>query len=766
MNLFLLIVAAGFGLISSTAYYLYAIMAAGGAVYIYRAARIIRSRGDPAVLKVQGGVFSCYLAYWLLREYSAAFYLSVNNISLAFSGLIGRIISKPISMGMTYSGIDLIVLFIVAAVICEIAATGGKPYIGVPADILVIITIWGFYVGIWTVLAENSINFGLHFLEPLTGPLDFRFLLFLLLSAVFLFRRGKNIYATPGWRLPVMQLLFCVIAVIILLRSPGVPEVVSGRKIVFWDTGIDFSVPEKGKYGLERVGMFGVLPRYLENRGYECEIISEVDGGTLDGAAALVIINPMIQPTKQSAAAISDFVRNGGGVLAVGDHTGDEQIRKPLNLILSDTGIEFNFDSAMPFQSLWPNGYCARKHPIFHNIKARQTQVVVGASLKCGYGARPVLIGKTGFSDAGDIYNEADGYLGDMSFNRGERVGDLTLAAEARSGKGVYLAFGDTTLLQNTSLAYSAPFIDNIFAYITAGFEKSGWGGAGTDYAPGISGGSEVGSDYAPGISGGSEVGTDKAYNLTEGTLDSYGNNMFRGYCVIEGGHLPSFSFDKSGNAADGLIAGILRAGMMPYININENLSDVLTDVKRNVVAVALVEPAKSLSKADISAIDGLLYNGGTLFILGDYNSPAATKEICARYGAVFDDLPIGRISPASNPDISFWNACPVILNDNVGLPRGSGGVSGPGDDVGIDDIGGAGDEAGAGGTALVSVWDYPVICREPVYNGEIVIIGDAGFLLNKNLENAKEYDEGNIHFVEGMLERARDRYFKYGLPR
>ena len=894
MIIFLFIVAAGFNLLNSTAYFMYIPAAAACAIFIYGAARKIIAKEDPGFFAVQAGILSCFCVCWTVREYSAAFYHALSDVSLAFSGAAGWIIGKPVAMGVTYSGTDLIFLFAIAFVFVNVACKGKQDVsvtratsstsstssttsyastaivaatnvaagigIAVAIDLGALAVIWAAYVWLWTVLAENSIALGVNLVEPLTGPLDFRMLLFAMLSLLYHLRHGKHAKRNAASaaaaaaeadtyrrlmpsrskrsfaviaqrnapaiaprsdmvkarRTATFIALALPIAVCapLLIYSPGMPQAdperriaqaasdmriaqaasdmriaqgssdmriaqgssdmriaqaasdmriaqetsdmriaqgSSVKRVVFWDTGIDFSLPKKEEYGLDRVGMFGVLPHYLENRGYACDIVDEVGTDTLAGAAALVVINPMRAPSGDMLVAVKAFAQDGGGVLAAGDHTGDEQIRKPLNKLLAPVGIELNFDSAIPFQTLWPYSFYTRKSPIFNKVTGRQLQVVVGASLSYGYHAKPLMIGRTGYSDSGNIHNVADGYLGDMSFSRGERVGDLVVAAEAGLGRGRYLVFADTTLFQNTSLAYSAPFIDNIFAYLASSSS------AAASALPDSTAAQSAYSVAAPSDSAAAPSDSDTP-------LRDDGGRKYNEYCLIDARNIPAFSFDKSGNAADGFIAGVLRSGMLPYLNLNESIADALRGggngngagdgrssgssgngsggsgsggngsggsggvIGRDIAAVVLDEPARPLSEDDISELYKLLDRGGTVILLGCYESPGAALDLCARFGFSFDNLPIGRIAPTSNPDMAFWDACPVIYD---------GGES----------------------ENLISIWGYDVVTRAGLSNGEIIAVGDAGFIKNKNLESVSEYREGNVKFIEGMLERALSRY-------
>ena len=762
MALFLSLIAAAFGIVASTSGYLKVFLPIGCAVYLVGSIRAIRRHEGLASLAMQGGVLLCYLAYWCMREGSAAFYHMLSDLSLAYSGAVGSLIARPIAMGMTYSGVDVVALFVAAAGV-KAWVSGSKPFARFAVDLGLIAAIWALYIALWTVLAENSIVLGLNLVEPLTGPLDYRALLFGMLLVAYLARCahsgfGERFVRRNPARFAVSPssssslsssssssssafAVACACAVAVasaalvftLLYKPGAPTPpAEGALVVFWDTGIDFTVPERGKYGLDNVGMFGALPGYLRGRGYRCRIVKQIDEAALDGADVLVALNPMAMPGQAALTAIWGFARRGGGVLAVGDHTGHEQIRLPLNAILSPVGIEFNFDSAIPFQALWPNGYVMRKSPVFCGVDGRQIQTVVGASLKIGYGARLLLVGANAFSDGGDLGNETDGYLGDMRFSRGERVGDLVLVAEARYGGGVFVAFGDTTAFQNTVLAYSAPFVDNVFAYCAEGRASEGRAGEG-----------RAGEGRAGEVSAGEDSAGEVAYEAYEadGTdgFDIDNNPIYDKYCLIDVDCFPSFSFDKSDESMDGFMAAAMRAGMLPYLNFNESLADAVDRLGDRLVAVVLDEPARSPGAEGLRALWSALGRGVTLVLLGRYESPAATRDICAQFGFGFDNMPIGRISPAQDPDMAFWNACPVI----------GSGPSSPelrGEAHGME---------GGVYESLIEIWGETVVARKPLSGGEVVVFGDSDFLKNKNLEGIDSYRAGNVAFVERLLDRA-----------
>jgi hypothetical protein len=171
---------------------------------------------------------------------------------------------------------------------------------------------------------------------------------------------------------------------------------------------------------------------------------------------------------------------------------------------------------------------------------------------------------------------------------------------------------------------------------------------------------------------------------------------------------------------------------MLPYINFNESLPDAIGRLGGRLAAVVVSEPARMPSSGGIEALLTVLGRGGTLILLGGYESPKAARDLCAQFGFWFDNMPIGRISPTQDPEMAFWNACPVLP-----VP------------------------ADAEHEALVKIWGQPVVARQELLAGEVVAFGDSDFLKNKNLEDIESYRAGNVRFVEDLLDRALELHAK-----
>jgi len=81
--------------------------------------------------------------------------------------------------------------------------------------------------------------------------------------------------------------------------------------------------------------------------------------------------------------------------------------------------------------------------------------------------AWPLLIASDGFSDIGTPNAPMFAGLGDQRYTRNEKRGGQILAAERPFGQGTIVAFGDTAVLQDSSVAYGYGYISSLFDYLT-----------------------------------------------------------------------------------------------------------------------------------------------------------------------------------------------------------------------------------------------------------------------------------------------------------
>lgn len=155
--------------------------------------------------------------------------------------------------------------------------------------------------------------------------------------------------------------LVAILAVLLPVITAFYPTKLSlqGTKIVFYEKGfLNWLKPEHGQYGRISGGMYGMLPTYLESLGARVVLSSELSSEDLYGANALVLIFPNEAWKEGQLDRIWDFVRRGGGLMVLGEHTTlDRDGSNRFNEVLQPTAMRVQFDSATFAVGGWLQSY-------------------------------------------------------------------------------------------------------------------------------------------------------------------------------------------------------------------------------------------------------------------------------------------------------------------------------------------------------------------------------------------------------------------------
>lgn len=233
------------------------------------------------------------------------------------------------------------------------------------------------------------------------------------------------------------------------------------KTVLFYKQGaLDWDTARFGKYGQRSGGMFGLMPKYLKAAGSSTRMIDSLKPSVLAGGDVLVMINLNKALTKKELFTVWQFVRHGGGLLLLGDHTDLAGHMKNFNKILMHVPLKLKFDSAMPSRYTWDNLMEIRPHVLSSGFgyEARRSWWV-GASLACEYPTVPLVIGKYCYSDKGYKDNPKKAFLGNRRFDSYERLNDNVLAAVVPYGKGKIMVCGDTSAYHNTVFMTTHRFV-------------------------------------------------------------------------------------------------------------------------------------------------------------------------------------------------------------------------------------------------------------------------------------------------------------------
>ncbi|UCF78366.1 MAG: hypothetical protein JSW03_09745 [Candidatus Eiseniibacteriota bacterium] len=581
--------------------------------------------------------------------------------------------------------------------------------------------------------------------------------LFLILGSVAftLIDRGRTVRSLmPAyfWRAGYVSAALFVVAVVVALALAWAPAPTHRPYCVMvYDAGyLNWKIPVHGTYGERSAGMFGMFPSALEAAGLD--VIASNDLTLLDSPAApdcVVMINIQEYLEEEERERIWKFVSEGGGLLCLGDHTGVAGIRGPFNDLLEPVGIRFRFDSSTFFGQGWNEALDFRPHPLNRGVEtAEDFQIWVGATLDLDIAARPVVIGRYGYSDIGDAANIERSYLGDRRYNPNELLGDVVLVADARFGKGKVLVFGDTSGYQNLSLVRTLDSVVRSLDYLSAG-ERFGPGAlaqvgllvlllllvtAGAAYVknplPIIAAalGVIVGSALC-------QLATPTPKQLTPAFLDESPEFSFsptphvkRELAVMDvshGGHHTLRGWkDKS---IGGLQLNLARNGYFPLLRPEFPYQDL----ERGAALLVIMAPTRVYSEREIDAIEKFLRSGGRVIISVGFEELRASEGLLNRFGLSVANVPLGRLEVASegdSPGILFREGWPVLF------------------------------DSGAPVEVMVSEWNYPLVVRKPVGAGNIILIGDSSFFHDANLETREHYFEGNVAFFRRLIELGKTK--------
>ncbi|MBN2492784.1 MAG: hypothetical protein JXQ29_18190 [Planctomycetes bacterium] len=140
------------------------------------------------------------------------------------------------------------------------------------------------------------------------------------------------------------------------------------------------------------------------------------------------------------------------------------------NQLLAPTAMSVRFDSATFAIGGWLHSYEALSHPTTIGIPDDRNQfgAVIGASVEARLPARPLLVGKWGWNDPGEE-TAGEAMMGNGAYDADDKLGDIVLAAEQRLGKGVVIAFGDTSSFTNGITMGAHDYTARLFGYLANG---------------------------------------------------------------------------------------------------------------------------------------------------------------------------------------------------------------------------------------------------------------------------------------------------------
>ena len=204
-------------------------------------------------------------------------------------------------------------------------------------------------------------------------------------------------------------------------------------------------------YGMSSTYNYASLYEWLAYYAPVGRITGEIDAAALVEAQVLVLKTPSIPYTEREIDAIAAYVRSGGGLLVIGDHTNVFGSTTVVNPILRRFGLALRYDSTYDLATGSFTVVDRAAHPadpIGQHVKC--FEFLTSCSLEPSLAAIPVL------RDVRVLANQADYGTRDFfpkeRFTHASIFGAVTQAAAAAYGRGRVVVFTDSTCFSNFSM--------------------------------------------------------------------------------------------------------------------------------------------------------------------------------------------------------------------------------------------------------------------------------------------------------------------------
>ena len=521
---------------------------------------------------------------------------------------------------------------------------------------------------------------------------------------------------------------------------------------------MDWQRPQHDRYGQAAAGMFGMLPRLINSLGGTLQLTEEWSEAELDRADAVLLLHPCTSISPEQRERILRYVRRGGSLLLAAEpYQGFGEVISGHDAMLRSTAIGVRRDvAACPTGPWQPPGMMGAPHPGMAAWPVQQRGVFdsFGSSLTLRWSARPLLVGRWGWSNPG-----SDAALtGVRRYEPGERLGDMVLAAEQRYGRGRIVVLGNSFCLTNEGLVRGYGLAGRLLPYLTAPAH-----GPQTVLRQILLLALLVGTGMllvrcpvpeqvgalavvlALALPASQHLSRHRTRVVPDGSLLTA--DRFSRLVYVDASHGPAFSDGHwSPEGINGLALTLMRNDLLPLV-----MPRVTGERLDGAGLVITIAPARGYSRAVQRQLQEFVRRGGVLICMVGAEEAGASAPLLARFGFRVPRSPVPTGGDWKEPEpLGHMRSMYLDIQPEEGEPYQVGLVLYAGWPVEVlredGEVLAYGDD------------DRPVAVMRQEGRGRVVVIGDSHFALNKNLESSGgEPLDGayeNAHFWRWLLSR------------
>ena len=525
--------------------------------------------------------------------------------------------------------------------------------------------------------------------------------------------------------------------------------------LAFGQGYLDWSKPS---YGAAETGSYGMLPMLVKSLGGQFAVSQELTERELETTDVVLLIHPNRPWPEDRLQRLWRYVGNGGALLLAAEPyrvQGDRA--SSFNTVLAPTSIAVRRDTAIALTPYWQQTSEPLSHPATIGIDDDRNRfgLIHAASLDVSWPARPLLTGRFGYSDPGsDALTNAG-----STYDPGERLGDLVLAAEQSVGRGRVVVLGDASCLHNDFCPNAFVFTGRLLGYLAnrGGCPQTWWRQLlGLLFATVLiallawrptAARLAIAAAVLAGCLMVSQATTHWCARVLPDGRDGAPNNNASPNKVayIDATHLERYSSSPwAPEGVAGLARTLARNGYLPLI-----LPEFTAERVERAGLVVSIAPARDFSAAEHEAVRRLLRKGGTLLCMAGAEHARATAGLLADYQLRIppSPLPPEQIETETEPLGAFRQ---IYVNH-------------AGDDTFVQFHAGWPVACDAENPTPIVVWsdghrDIPVVMGQGVDGGTVAVVGDTFFAANSNLESAGAIVEPNVVFWRWFLSVVADR--------
>ncbi len=464
-----------------------------------------------------------------------------------------------------------------------------------------------------------------------------------------------------------------------------------------------------------------------------------IEPADLDKNQILVLINsPKLWDDGQRRVVL-DFVARGGSLLVLGDHTDVFGLMRGFNSLIGPLGIKFRFDSAYQARQTWRGCQAVPPDGVASGWDDHNPGVAVGASLELIGNARPLLVGRYAFSDAGIRENVMGSFLGNYHYDKGERLGDVVLVATVTHGKGRIVVWGDTSAFQGGLSTHYRTVVGPMLAWLS---RPAAW----TEQPLGRIA-AAVGLLAAllwcwivaappkqiAAIAVSLLIGLAIPWTLSLPNLDAR-PHVDRDTVLIDGSHMGATGhYEARVNSIGPLYTNLLRSGFR-VLDMDRWDSVAIGRAR----GIAFVAPQKSITRGEVNELLRAEENGAIVILTTGQPDSAGSRLLLEAHGLALAPRPVGTVTPAEPTAIRrererqprLLDAWPIVAVDEGDPARLSG----------VDVIYRQGDDV--------------VALFRRVGQGGFLVISDTRFFSDMNVEDMSGYWIGNLALNHDLFKR------------